>query len=228
MKSIRPWVPDARIALRVSKLSGAEVRWRQAALTSRDLWCICYERIGGGLIGGSQAQEESLARSSALYATLTAAPVYYKVNRVCGTGLYTDHMILSLGVPVFRDDDGLLLTELYEMGFVTAPADSAGAVARNEPEHADEIVSRMRRLIVLLPELVESEGYRYLVLGVWGCGMLRNEPAVIAGLFAEHLLGDGEFIRSFVLVVFAVLNQPDGSTIEAFAKVLLRGEVSST
>ncbi len=171
---------------------------------------------GGGFLGGSQAQEESLARSSALYASLEAAPLYYEVNRVCGTAMYTDHMILSPGVPVFRDDMGELLGESYRVAFVTAPAVNAGAVSRNEPERTDQIAPVMGRRIAMLLALAASQGYRHLVLGAWGCGVFRNDPGEIADLFAEHLLGDGNYANSFERVEFAVLDQPTGQIINAF------------
>src|SRR5690348_16181281 len=60
---------------------------------------------GGGFLSGSQAQEESLARASALYACLVPHNFYYDENRKAPTALYTDHMIVSPKVPVFRDDD---------------------------------------------------------------------------------------------------------------------------
>ncbi len=171
---------------------------------------------GGGFLGGSQAQEESLARSSALYACLTAAPMYYEVNRSCRTTMYTDHMILSPDVPVFRLDDGGLLDEPYEVSFITAPAVNAGAVARNEPRCIEQIVPTMRRRIAMVLALAASEGYKQLVLGAWGCGVFRNDPEEIAGLFAEQLLAGGVYAQCFERIVFAVLDHPGGESIEAF------------
>ena len=79
---------------------------------SRRVMCLNFasaKNPGGGFLGGSQAQEESLARATGLYATIHGVREYYDTNRECGTCLYTDHMIYSPDVPVFRDDrDGLL------------------------------------------------------------------------------------------------------------------------
>jgi uncharacterized protein (TIGR02452 family) len=58
---------------------------------------------GGGFLSGAQAQEESLARASGLYASLQCMPEYYDLNRRCKSVVYTDHMIYSPQVPVFRD-----------------------------------------------------------------------------------------------------------------------------
>src|SRR5262245_6203603 len=45
---------------------------------------------GGGFLGGSEAQEESLARSSALYASLLEAREFYERHRASPSLLYTD------------------------------------------------------------------------------------------------------------------------------------------
>lgn len=50
---------------------------------------------GGGFIGGASAQEESLARSSSLYASLTKDTTMYQYNRAHTTFLYSDYMIYS-------------------------------------------------------------------------------------------------------------------------------------
>ncbi len=175
------------------------------------------KNAGGGFLGGSQAQEESLARSSALYATLMAQPEYYKQNRRCGTTLYTDHMILSPDVPVFLDDDGELLDEAYQVSFITAPAVNAGAVRRNEPGNVERINSVMMMRIKKVLAACVMHGYEHLVLGAWGCGVFRNDPAEIAGLFHEALMDTGDFARAFRSVTFAVLDRSrSGSIIAPF------------
>ena len=62
-----------------------------------------------GFLGGSEAREESLARSSALCATLISQLEYHERNRLRGSARYTEHMIGSPYVPVFRDDHGRVL-----------------------------------------------------------------------------------------------------------------------
>ncbi len=171
---------------------------------------------GGGFLGGSQAQEESLARSSGLYASLCAASEYYDVNRRCGTALYTDHMILSPNVTVFRNDAGDLLDTPYDVAFLTAPAANAGAVQKNERNRAREIIPTMDRRIAMVLAVAANCGYRHLVLGAWGCGVFRNHPADIAKLFAKHLSGNGAYAKCFEQVVFAVLDKPNGNVIKPF------------
>ncbi|WP_308017339.1 TIGR02452 family protein, partial [Streptomyces griseus] len=61
---------------------------------------------GGGYLNGAQAQEEALGRAAALHATLLRAPEYYAHHRAERGAFYTDRVIHSPGVPVFRDDRG--------------------------------------------------------------------------------------------------------------------------
>jgi len=168
---------------------------------------------GGGYLGGSQAQEESLARSSALVKTLESKWEYYEVNRSCNTAFYTNHTILSPSVPVFRADDGTLLDEPYLLSIVTAPAVNAGAVLKNEPNRASQIEPVMAERIEKLLKLAAAKGYEHLILGAWGCGVFRNDPAVIARLFAEALLSGGVYEHRFASVTFTVLDGTDNERI---------------
>jgi uncharacterized protein (TIGR02452 family) len=176
---------------------------------------------GGGFLSGSQAQEESLARSSGLYASLTHDMTMYEHNRSLGTLLYSDHMIYSPNVPVFRDDDGALLEEPYTASFITAPAVNAGAIARNEPERLGLIPSTMRKRLNRVLEAARLNGHSALVLGAWGCGVFGNDPTLIARLYRDALGPGGAFASSFERVVFAVYDRSaDRSVIGPFSSIL--------
>ena len=159
---------------------------------------------GGGFLGGSQAQEESLARSSALVASLGAAPDYYASNRKCDTLLYTDHAIYSPTVPVFRDDDGRLLEHPYVASFITMPAVNAGAIPKDSPD-ADRVASVMKHRIECVLALAAS------------CGVFRNDPNRIASLFADVLREGSVWQHCFHQIVFAVYDtSSDGNNRQAF------------
>src|SRR4051794_30078092 len=83
---------------------------------------------GGGFLGGAKAQEESIARSSALYPSLLKGQPYYDANRGGPRGIYTDHAIYSPRVPVIRDDDGDLLDQPYNVSVFTMPAPNRRAL----------------------------------------------------------------------------------------------------
>ena len=168
---------------------------------------------GGGFLGGSQAQEESLARSSALYASLLTQPSYYDINRANRTSLYTDYMVFSPEVPVFRNDAGDLLDDPYLVGMLTSPAVNAGAVRDNEPDAVSKIRATMETRIAKALALAMHHHYEHLVLGAWGCGVFRNAPEEIAELFVQALTGAGRFANQFTSITFAVLDATDDKNI---------------
>ena len=143
---------------------------------------------GGGFLGGSRAQEESLARSSALYLSLQVGQEYYEQNRRCRSTLYTDHAIVSPDVPVFRDDDGALLDRPYAASFFTMPAVNVGVLGSGSADHArvEPVMVRPRGKAA---GAAAAEGFEELVLGAWGCGVFRNDPRLIARLFRDALFG---------------------------------------
>ena len=157
---------------------------------------------GGGFLSGAQAQEESLARSSSLYACLTANFEMYEYNRRYSSVFYSDFMIYSPLVPVFRNDDGSLLTEPYAATFLTAPAVNAGVVRQKLPDKiaAIELVNRERARKFLW--LANQKQHKTLILGAWGCGVFQNDPHQIARIFKE-LLAD-EFANCFEQVTMAI------------------------
>ncbi|MCB1175292.1 MAG: TIGR02452 family protein [Leptospiraceae bacterium] len=170
---------------------------------------------GGGFLGGSQAQEESLARSSGLYACLTAVPEMYSIGRSCGSCFYTHSLVYSPAVPVFRSDDGTLLNDFHNVSFITAAAVNAGCVQKQEPQNAGRITEVMRERSRRVLQLAAQLGYQRLVLGAWGCGVFQNDPATIAQLFDDHL--QGAFAGVFQQVLFAVLDKSDnGPMISPF------------
>lgn len=173
---------------------------------------------GGGFLGGSQAQEESLARSSALYATLIRAEAFYARHRASSLLLYSDAMILSPRCPVFRNDDGSLLDAPRMAGFITSAAPNAGAIASNRRDELPLIEDTFVRRVEGVLALAVANGYRRLVLGAWGCGVFRNDPAMVADVFARHLQR-GDWAGRFERIRFSVLDTSrDTATFAAFER----------
>ena len=182
-----------------------------------DILCLNFgsaKNPGGGFLGGASAQEESLARASGLYGCLLSASGYYEHHRRERSAIYSDHLIHSPGVPVFKHEDGSPMESFIPVSFITGAAVNAGAVRENEPANAARIVPAMRTRVGKLLALCAARGHRTLVLGAWGCGVFRNDPEVIAGLFAEVL--HGRFAGEFAHIVFAIKTR-DQKMLDAFA-----------
>ena len=160
---------------------------------------------GGGFLSGSQAQEESLARSSSLYPTLTKHDEMYKFNRGRRTMLYSDYMIYSPDVPVFRNDDGSLIQKPYLATIMTSPAVNAGVFKQRESENLDKIEQTNKERARKFLWIANKYKHQNLILGAWGCGVFQNEPSSIAKMFNELL--EGEFKNCFERVIFAIYDK---------------------
>ena len=175
---------------------------------------------GGGFLSGSQAQEECLSRSSGLHQSLCSNMIYYDANRSHASPLYTNHIIYSPSVPVFRDDEDQLLREPYNVSVVTSPAVNAGAVRENKPGLVSKIAPTMKQRIQSVLALGRHHGHKSVVLGAWGCGVFGNDPTDIARWFSDPLHTDARFVNAFDHIVFAVLDRTDSTpTYGAFCKI---------
>lgn len=174
----------------------------------RDVLCLNFasaKNPGGGFLGGSQAQEESIARATGLYPCLLKAEEYYTVNRNTRSCFYTDHMIYSPRVPIFKDETGKLLPNLDVTGVITAPAVNTGVVKQNEPNKLTLVETVMRRRIEKVLAIALENNNHTIVLGAWGCGVFQNDPKVIARLFKETI--SEKFPNDFRKIVFAVYSK---------------------
>jgi len=176
---------------------------------------------GGGFLNGSQAQEESLARSSGLYPCLLQHKGFYDLHRERKNALYTDNMIYSPDVPFIRNDAGELLEAPYLMSVLTSPAVNAGAVKRNLPNDISRIPELMLSRTEKVLKIAAFHQHEVLILGAWGCGVFRNDPKEIAGYFAHYLKEGGSYAAAFRRIVFAVLDRTkEQANVQAFQERL--------
>lgn len=213
--------PDAAIeVVNETTLAGAARLLGEGAGSVAALNFASAKNPGGGFLNGSQAQEESLARSSALHASLLRAPAFYERHRASPSLLYSDAMVLSPGCPVFRDEGGTLLDTPHLVTFLTSAAPNAGAIVSNRPEEWPLIPEAFRRRSEYVLALAAAQGCRHLVLGAWGCGVFRNDPRLVAAAFAAHLR-HRTWAGRFERVVFSVLDtSPGRETLAAFQAAL--------
>jgi len=225
----RLYLPDGEIPAALPHSPGApvtevtnETSLAGARRLGADVACLVFASAkspGGGFLNGAQAQEESIARSSALYPCQRAAREFYDFHRRQGDPRYSDRVIYSPGVPVFRADDGALLDEPYAVSFLTAAAPNLRAIAASRPMAAASVPVVLAARAEHVLAVAAAHGHRRLVLGAWGCGVFGNDPNVVAAVFAAQLAGaQGRFDH----VVFAVPDRQGGVTHAAFARAFCR------
>ncbi|KAJ2924072.1 hypothetical protein H1R20_g13024, partial [Candolleomyces eurysporus] len=189
---------------------------------------------GGGFINGAEAQEESIARVSTLYASLTTfegnrfyeahtrrpgadRDKAYEAHSRPRTGqerssYYTHGMVYSPGVVVFQNDEGDAV-DPYQIEVVSCAAVNAGELRSEGGSMAKgwaaslevEIEATMEERMGRILYLFEKKGIRNIVLGTFGTGVFKNKVDVIARLWARLLVGrDARFKFSFDRVIFAI------------------------
>lgn len=174
---------------------------------------------GGGFLNGSQAQEESLARSSALYPSLQQCFDFYDYHRNKDHSLlYSNHVIYSPNCPVFRNDSGELLEQPYLVDFITSAAPNRGAMLTNEKHNINKIGTALDSRAELVLRIAAEQRCNSLVLGAWGCGVFANLPEQVAAAFA-YALFEQELVKHFEHISFAIpYNQKHPENWRAFAK----------
>ncbi|KAF8550916.1 hypothetical protein OG21DRAFT_1383903, partial [Imleria badia] len=168
------------------------------------------KRPGGGFLHGGDEQEETLARSTSLVASLrsTQAKEFYRTHKqflnADGAGLHDHSMMYSPGVVAFRKDDddddppsscsGSTIAP-YLINILSSVPVNAAAIRQNylitsSDAHVFEegIRDTMRDRMARALRIFEIRGDRALVLGAFGCGSSQNSVEMVAELWAELLV----------------------------------------
>ena len=168
---------------------------------------------GGGFLGGSQAQEESLARSSALYNSLTAHDEFYRTNKNARPAFYADNLLYSPGVAFFKDDAGKYLDSIIQADVITMPAVNKSAFTNINESIEKEIEEVMKQRIRYVLAVAGKNQVDTLILGAWGCGVFKNKPADVANYFNQVLQESPKY--SINKLIFAIIGS-DEQALTAF------------
>lgn len=178
-----------------------------------------YKHPGGGFIGGSLAQEESLCHASTLYNVLKDMDdmFYEEHKRNLNSGLYRDDAIFSPYIKFFKQG-----FKPREVSVITCAAVNRGA-AKKKGIPDSEVSRAMEARINFVMDIAVEREVDTLILGAFGCGVFGNDSHEVAGYFSRYI---EEHPLAFKQVVFAIpvsekdKGNPD-SNYEAFKKGLL-------
>lgn len=179
---------------------------------------------GGGFLNGSQAQEECLARSSALYSCLSVPAVeyFYTYHNQNRDFCYSDLVVFADKVPFFREDSGSLLKRPLCISVVSCAApNNRECKKRQYPE--EKVRQSMESRIDTILTVCAMNEQKNIVLGAFGCGVFRNDPNEVSFLFRQLL--NSKFTGVFENVIFAILdNGRSGRIIQAFRHMFAEDE----
>lgn len=162
---------------------------------------------GGGVKNGAMAQEECLCRSSNLYLCLNAKNVYedyYLYNRNIKNRFFSDRLIYTKNVTVFKDDSDVSLlmpqSEWFNVDVITC---AAPYIANRKYTNKTALKELFKSRIKNIFESAIDNDVDVLVLGAFGCGAFKNPPDVVAKAFHE-VIEENEYSKKFERIVFAI------------------------
>ena len=173
---------------------------------------------GGGVTSGASAQEECLCRVSTLYPCLKDESMwdaFYAPHRKARNPLHNDDIIYTKDVIVFKDDDYQPLPQPFTVDVITCAAPTLREQSSNRynPSDGDKAPDITPEDLLALHEkrgrqilsAAAANGAQVIILGAFGCGAFRNDPAVVAQAYANIL---PEYLHYFRTIEFAVYCRP--------------------
>ena len=165
------------------------------------------ENPSGGVHLGAMAQEECLCRSSNLYACISNHNVfdeYYGYHRSVQSHFYTDRLIYTKNVTVFKDDSlvpqMLPETDWFDVDVITC---AAPYLAKQKHTNRAALLLLLKSRVKNIIEAARDNKVDYLILGAFGCGAFKNPPLVVAEAFRQ-IIYEEKYHKDFKQIVFAI------------------------
>lgn len=162
---------------------------------------------GGGVQNGAMAQEECLCRSSDLYLCLCADNVrddYYSYHSKKGNQFWSDRLIYTRDVTVFKDDKDIpkLLPEKewFDVDVITC---AAPYLAKRKYTNLTALSQLFESRIKNIFEAAIDNNVDVLILGAFGCGAFKNPAQVVAEAF-NRTIKNYNYSDFFNKIVFAI------------------------
>lgn len=187
---------------------------------------------GGYVIGGSSAQEESICRSSTLYQVLSDrkfAGEYYEYNKLYAIShygddiyhKYTNRMIYTPDIKVIAvDTEDLTVTPKYlydgnwfNADIITCPAPNLSQLYKKYLDKinidlGEQFTTIRFTYYIRITNIIRAaikNNVDNLILGAWGCGVFKNNPADVAAEFYKVLVQE-EYYKYFKHIYFAIID----------------------
>lgn len=162
---------------------------------------------GGGVHNGATAQEECLCRSSNLYPCISNENTYdeyYLYNRNISNSFFSDRLIYTKNITVFKDDSAVprLMpnADWFKVDVITCAAPYIAKRKYTNPTALKELFkSRIKNIF----EAAIDNGVEVIILGAFGCGAFKNPPEIVAKAFHE-IIDENDYACFFKKIVFAI------------------------
>lgn len=227
-----PYSEPAKVIVTKNRSFEAAHPYAEQELKSAVLNFASSTNPGGGVTSGASAQEECLCRVSTLYPCLkdeSMWDLFYAPHRKARNPLHNDDIIYTKDVIVFKDDDYQPLPQPFTVDVITCAAPTLREQSSNRyntsdgdkapditPEDLLALHEKRGRQIL---SAAAANGAEVIILGAFGCGAFRNDPAVVAQAYANIL---PEYLHYFRTIEFAVYCRPlSPQNFDAFKKIIV-------
>jgi uncharacterized protein (TIGR02452 family) len=173
---------------------------------------------GGGVLQGSNAQEECLCRCSTLYFNLNTEKMwngFYTPHRKQKNPLHNDDCIYTPGVVVFKTDtknpEYCDESEWYHVNVITCAAPNLRVQPENNMNPGEgkksveisdkDLLKLHEKRFTRILDIAAAKENEVLILGAFGCGAFSNPPEIVARAMS-HVLQD--YLYTFRAIEFAV------------------------
>lgn len=165
------------------------------------------ENPGGGVQYGAMAQEECLCRSSNLYPCLCDKNVfkdYYEYHRNLKNTFYSDRLIYTKDITVFKDDNNIPQILPEHMWFtVDVITCAAPYIAKRKYTNSTALLLLFKSRIKNIFEAARDNKADVIILGAFGCGAFKNPPLIVAEAFRQ-VICEQDYFKCFRKIVFAI------------------------
>lgn len=186
---------------------------------------------GGGVVSGSNAQEECLCRCSTLYPCLQTKELwkdYYNYHRMQHDRYYTNRCVYIPDVVVLKTDtelpERMPESHRYKVDVITcaAPNLNVNRLAEHTGMQCTISTEELHNLFKVRIEGIMRVGVQHkidaLVLGAFGCGAFHNNPVMVASCFKEAL---ETYKYAFCKIEFAIFCQlSDDVNYQVFSGIM--------
>lgn len=159
---------------------------------------------GGKDPATSDTEEVKLCHCTSLYQSLSSqqASQVYLFHQNCKSYMYSDYMILSPCVAVFRDENYELIKHPYPISVLSVtPANANGK--KNNNVYQSELEGVMKERMQKFLMVAARNMYRNLILTPFGCEEYGYSYEKIAQFFYEILVEEN-YIEYFEHIIFAI------------------------
>lgn len=181
---------------------------------------------GGGVLNGSNAQEECLCRCSTLFECLSipeAMDKFYTPHRNGLSPLHNDDIIYTPDVVIFKSDAYNKLFQNKTVDVITCAAPNL----REKPGNRYNQEARQNKVEITDAALYELHVQRArqifnvaaqheadtIILGAFGCGAFRNDPVTVAKAYYDVVK---EYRNHFKNIEFAVFCGRESTNYDVF------------